>query len=157
MNYLNSKDYKRLLNLLRFNVNFSSFADCELYDQSPSYIVEKFEFHTGLQSCEFAKTSERLLYTPDSLENFIHIYCKRWGRVETDVLRHIIYLKTCENLHLLRMVENFEILYGPIKLIKCEESYLHAKIEADFLPTILDINEKNLKVIIRDWNIENIL
>jgi hypothetical protein len=36
-----SKEYNQIVNLYKFNINFSKYADNKLMDMSPDYILEK--------------------------------------------------------------------------------------------------------------------
>jgi hypothetical protein len=43
-----SKEYNQIVNLTKFNVNFSRFVDsCDLLKQSPDYIIEKYNHWIG--------------------------------------------------------------------------------------------------------------
>ena len=61
-----NKEYNQIVNLTKFNVNFSNFVDnCDLLSQSPDYILEKYQHWIG-----FNPTIECKLYTPDDMTDF---------------------------------------------------------------------------------------
>lgn len=143
------KEFNKHMNLLRFNVNFSKYADCNLYDQSPDYIIEKYNHWIG-----FEPTSEHPYYTPDDCQTFIHKYYKRWGQRSETVRRYLLYLKVSETLNMLKMAKYFEKYIGPIDMISSErKTGLHAVIEKDFIPKVLELNKENIKIIMRDIKI----
>ncbi len=68
-----SKEYNQIVNLYKFNINFSKYADNELMDMSPDYIIEKYNHWIG-----FTPTVEYKMYTPDDMSTFFLKYWKRW-------------------------------------------------------------------------------
>ena len=60
------KEYNQILNLTKFNVNFSDFiSNNDLLSHSPDYILEKYNHWIG-----FIPTVECKLYTPDDITTF---------------------------------------------------------------------------------------
>jgi hypothetical protein len=152
MNLENTPGFGRVLNLLRFNLNFSRFTDCKLIDQSPDYIIEKYNHWIGFEPC-----SDYSGYTPDNCHKFIDSYYKRWGSSSKNCHRQLLYLHESEELHFLWMIKYFEMYIGPIEKISDDhKSGLHHLIEVEFIPKVLQLNEKNVKTILRDLKISQI-
>jgi hypothetical protein len=69
-----NKEYNQIVNLTKFNVNFSKFVDsCDLLKESPDYILEKYNHWIG-----FEPTVEHKMYTPDDMTDFFNKYWKMW-------------------------------------------------------------------------------
>jgi hypothetical protein len=142
----------KLMNLIRFNVNLSQYADVgSLERQSPDYILEKYNHWIG-----FEPVTPHPHYTPDSLHNFFNLYRRIWGDYD-QVRRHLLYLYQTKSMNLVQMVFYFEQYFGPIDLISAiEKSGLHTIIERDFLPKVIEANKENLTIILRDMRIKSL-
>jgi hypothetical protein len=137
---------ERYKNLLRFNINFSKYADNDLQRQSPDYILEKYNWWVG-----FEPTTQYPHYTPDSCQVFLNGYHKIWGNSSEKIRRQLLYLYQSEDLNLRRMVPLFEKYIGPIELLSDEpKSGLHIKTETEFLNFAWQLNEKYVKTLTRD-------
>ena len=117
------KEYNQIVNLTKFNVNFSKFVDsCDLLKESPDYIIEKYNHWIGFES-----TVEHKTYTPDDMTDFFNKYWKIWRPSSKDInskLKNILmYLHSTQNLSLLTMVEKFEEYIGSLSMI----SYMQDK------------------------------
>ena len=72
MNVSNDPDLNKIMNLIRFNVNFTQFENSmKLEIQSPDYILEKYNHWIG-----FAPTVEHKIYTTDEMTDFLNKYWK---------------------------------------------------------------------------------
>jgi hypothetical protein len=153
-----NKEYNKIINLTKFNVNFSKYVDsCDLLKQSPDYILEKYNHWIG-----FEPTVEHKMYTPDEMTYFFNQYWKIWRPSSKDInnkLKNILmYLHSTQNLCLLTMSEKFEEYIGPLEMIS-DVKYkkgLH-KLTEGFIEDLLIGNKKNIKVIIRDMKIKELL
>ena len=152
------KEYNQIVNLMKFNVNFSKYVDsCDLLKQSPDYILEKYNHWIG-----FEPTVEHKMYTPDDMTDFFNKYWKMWRPSTDDInnkLKNILmYLHSTQNLSLLTMVEKFEEYIGPLSMISDvpDKRGLHHLTEK-FVSQILEKNENNVKVVLRDMKIGNII
>ena len=68
------KEYNQIVNLTKFNVNFSKYVDsCDILKQSPDYILEKYNHWIG-----FEPIVEHKIYTPDDMTDFFNKYWKIW-------------------------------------------------------------------------------
>lgn len=150
-----SKEYNQIVNLTKFNVNFSKFVDhCDLLKQSPDYILEKYNHWIG-----FKPTIECKLYTPDDMTDFFLKYWKRWGIFEEYELKNIlIYLYSTQNLNIVLMSEKFEECIGPMSMISDtpDKRGLH-HVTHNFVDQVLEKNKDNIKVVLRDMKIGNII
>jgi len=151
------REYNQIVNLTKFNVNFSKYVDsCDLLKQSPDYILEKYNHWIG-----FRPTVEKKLYTPGDMTDFFNKYCKIW-KIDTESyhkLKNILmYLHYTQNLNILRMSEKFEEYIGPMTMISdtSDKPGLHHKTN-DFVNNILEGNKNNIKVILRNMKIDNIV
>lgn len=151
------KEYNQILNLTKFNVNFSKFVDsCDLLKESPDYIIEKYYHWIG-----FEPTVEHKLYTPDDMTEFFNKYCKIW-RPDTECyhkLKNILmYLYSTQNLSLLTMSEKFEEYIGPMTMISDtpDKPGLHHKTNK-FVDEVLEGNKNNIKIVLRNMKIDNIV
>ena len=151
------KEYNQIVNLTKFNVNFSKFVDsCDLLKQSPDYILEKYNHWIG-----FTSTVAYKMYTPDDMTDFFNKYCKIW-KLDTESyhkLKNILmYLHSTQNLSLLTMVEKFEEYIGPLSMISDvpDKKGLHHRTER-FVNEVLEKNINNVKVVLRDMKIGNII
>ena len=150
-----SKEYNQIVNLTKFNVNFSKFVDhCDLLKQSPDYILEKYNHWIG-----FKPTIECKLYTPDDMTDFFLKYWKRWGIFEEYELKNIlIYLYSTQNLNIVLMSEKFEEYIGPMSMISDtpDKRGLH-HVTHNFVDQVLEKNKDNIKVVLRNMKIESII
>jgi hypothetical protein len=151
------KEYNQIVNLTKFNVNFSKFVDsCDLLKQSPDYILEKYNHWIG-----FKPTIEHKTYTPDDMIVFFNKYWKMWRPTDdiNNKLKNILmYLYSTQNLSLLTMVEKFEEYIGPLSMISDvpDKKGLHQRTER-FVNEVLEKNINNVKVVLRDMKIGNII
>ena len=150
-----NKEYNQIVNLTKFNVNFSKFIhNNDLLSHSPDYILEKYNHWIG-----FEPTIECKLYTPDDMTDFFLKYWKRWGIFEEYSVKNILmYLYSTQNLSLLTMVEKFEEYIGPLHMISDtqDKKGLHHLTEK-FVHQLLEKNANNVKVVLRDMKIDNIV
>jgi hypothetical protein len=153
-----NKEYNQIVNLTKFNVNFSKFVDsCDLLKQSPDYIIEKYNHWIG-----FEPTVEHKMYTPDDMTDFFNKYWKMWRPSANDInnkLKNILmYLYSTQNLSLLTMVEKFEEYIGPMTMISgiSDKTGLHHKTNR-FVDEILEGNKNNIKVVLRNMKIDNLI
>lgn len=152
-----SKEYNQIVNLVKFNVNFSKFVDgCDLVKQSPDYILEKYQHWIG-----FTPTVEYKMYTPDDMVVFFNKYFKTW-KLDTESyhkLKNILmYLYSTQNMNLIKMSDKFEEYIGPMSMISDipDKKGLHHLTER-FVGEVLEKNKDNVKVVLRDMKIGNII
>jgi hypothetical protein len=157
------KEYNKIVNLTKFNVNFSKYVDsCDLLKQSPDYIIEKYNHWI-----EFEPTVESKLYTPDDMTDFFNKYWKLWrkynnGPSTKDInlkLKNILmYLYSTQNLSIVLMSEKFEEYIGSMSMISdtLNKPGLHHTINK-FVDEILEKNKNNVKVVLRNMKIDNIV
>lgn len=152
-----TREYNQIVNLMKFNVNFSKYVDsCDLLKQSPDYILEKYQHWIG-----FTPTVEYKSYTPDGMIDFINQYCKIW-KLDTDEyhkLKNILmYLHSTQNLSVLTLSQKFEEYIGSMSLISDtpDKRGLHHLTEK-FVSQILEKNEENIKVVLRDMKLNNLI
>jgi hypothetical protein len=153
-----NKEYNQIVNLTKFNVNFSKFVDsCDLLKESPDYILEKYNHWIG-----FEPTVEHKMYTPDDMTDFFNKYWKMWRPSANDInnkLKNILmYLYSTQNLSLLTMVEKFEEYIGPLHMISDmqDKKGLHHRTEK-FVHQLLEKNANNVKVVLRDMKLKALL
>jgi hypothetical protein len=151
------KEYNQIVNLTKFNVNFSKYVDNnDPLSQSPDYIIEKYYHWIG-----FEPTVDHKLYTPDDMTDFFKKYCKIW-KLDTECyhkLKNILmYLHCTQNLDILTMSEKFEEYIGPMTMISDTQDKrgLHHKTN-DFVNNILEGNKKNIKIVLRNMKIDNLV
>lgn len=151
------KEYNQIVNLTKFNVNFSRYMDNnDPLSQSPDYIIEKYYHWIG-----FEPTVEHKLYTPDDMTDFFNKYCKIW-RPDTksiNKLKNILmYLHSTQNLSILTMYEKFEEYIGPMTMISNTPNKpgLH-HITNKFVDEVLEGNKNNIKIVLRNMKIDNIV
>lgn len=152
------KEYNQIVNLTKFNVNFSKYVDsCDLLKQSPDYILEKYNHWIG-----FEPIVEHKLYTPDDMTDFFNKYWKMWRPSTEDInkkLKNILmYLLSTQNLSIVLMSEKFEEYIGSMSMISDtpDKRGLHHRTER-FVNEVLERNENNLKIVLRDMKIGNII
>ncbi len=150
-----NKEYNQIINLTKFNVNFSEFIDkSDLLSQSPDYILEKYQYWIG-----FKPTIKCKLYTPDDMTDFFLKYWKRWGIFEEYSVKNIlIYLYSTRSMNLVLMSERFEEYIGPMSMISDvpDKRGLHHLTER-FVDEVLKKNKDNVKVVLRDMKIGSII
>ena len=152
------KEYNQIVNLVKFNVNFSKFIwNNDLLHQSPDYILEKYQHWIG-----FDPTAEHKIYTPDDMTDFFNKYWKIWRPVTRSInlkLKNILmYLYSTQDMNLLKMSNKFEEYIGPMNLItdETDKKGLHPIIN-DFVSKVLEKNKDNVKIVLRNMKIENII
>lgn len=156
MVYLN-KEYNQIINLTKFNVNFSEFiSNNDLLSHSPDYILEKYNHWIG-----FNPTIECKLYTPDNMTDFFLNYWKRWRVYEkysAEVKNILMYLYSTRSMNLVLMSEKFEEYIGPMNMISDvpDKRGLHHLTER-FVGEVLEKNKDNVKVVLRDMKIRSII
>ena len=150
-----NKEYNQIVNLIKFNVNFSEFiSNNDLLSHSPDYILEKYNHWIG-----FNPTIECKLYTPDDMTTFFLKYWKRWGIFEEYSVKNILmYLYSTRSMNLISMSEKFEEYIGPMIMISDspDKKGLHHLTER-FVGEVLEKNKDNVKVVLRDMKIGNII
>ena len=150
-----NKEYNQIVNLTKFNVNFSKFIhNNDLLSHSPDYILEKYNHWIG-----FEPTIECKLYTPDDMTDFFLKYWKRWGIFEEYSVKNILmYLYSTRSMNLVLMSEKFEEYIGPMNMISDipDKKGLHHKSDL-FINDVLEKNKDNVKVVLRDMKIGNII
>ncbi len=150
-----NKEYNQIINLTKFNVNFSEFIDkSDLLSQSPDYILEKYQYWIG-----FKPTIKCKLYTPDDMTDFFLKYWKRWGTFEEYSVKNILmYLYSTRSMNLVLMSEKFEEYIGPMSMISDvpDKRGLHHLTER-FVDEVLKKNKDNVKVVLRDMKIGSII
>lgn len=150
-----NKEYNQIINLTKFNVNFSEFIDkSDLLSQSPDYILEKYQHWIG-----FKPTIKCKLCTPDDMTDFFLKYWKRWGIFEEYSVKNILmYLYSTRSMNLVLMSEKFEEYIGPMSMISDvpDKRGLHQLTER-FVDEVLKKNKDNVKVVLRDMKIGSII
>jgi hypothetical protein len=146
------KNLNKLRNLLGFNLNLSQYGDVgPLLRQSPDYILEKYNHWIG-----FEPITDFPHYTPDEHILFFHQYHKTWGDCNF-VKRQLIYLQETKSLNMLKMVTSFENYFGPVEKISDSiKNGLHVKI-FEFSDEIIKGNKENVKVILRDMKLKDLI
>ena len=152
-----NKEYNQIVNLIKFNVNFSKFIhNNDLLSHSPDYILEKYQYWIG-----FEPTVECKIYTPDSMTNFFLDYWKRWRVYEkysVEVKNILMYLYSTRSMNLVLMSEKFEEYIGSMNMISDipDKKGLHHLTER-FVGEVLEKNKDNVKVVLRDMKIGSII
>lgn len=151
------KEYNQIVNLTKFNVNFSKYVDNnDPLSQSPDYILEKYYHWIG-----FEPVVEHKLYTPDDMTDFFNKYSKIW-KLDTKSyhkLKNILmYLYYTQNLNILTMSDKFEEYIGPMNMISdaANKPGLHHRTNK-FVDEILEGNKNNIKVVLRNMKIDNLI
>ena len=153
INTSNDDDFIRIMNLIRFNVNFSKYVSNNiLLHQSPSYILEKYNHWIGYV------TPIENIYIPEKMQSFFWEYTKKWGRDYRKVKSQLIYLKSTDDIEISNMVSKFEQHIGSIQTIsKIPKVGLHIKTETEFIPDVIEKNKKNLASILRDIKLKKLI
>jgi len=158
MNFSNSPEFTKFMNLIRFNINFSRFiSGNDPLSQSPDYILEKYNHWIG-----FEPTIDHKMYTPDDMTDFFNKYWKVWrpntNQINGKLKNILMYLYSTQNMNLLLMSEKFQEYIGPLEMIG---SYpmkgLHEVTERDFVPTVIDKNKEDIIIVLRDLKISNLV
>ena len=152
------KEYNQIVNLMKFNVNFSKYVDNnDPLSQSPDYIIEKYNHWIG-----FEPTVEHKLYTPDDMTDFFNKYWKVWRpdtkSIDSKFKNILMYLYCTQNLNVITMSQKFEEYIGQMSMISDvpDKPGLHHTTNK-FVDEILEGNKNNIKVVIRDMKIDNIV
>jgi len=147
------KNLNKIRNLLSFNLNLNKHCDVgPLVKQSPDYILEKYNHWIG-----FKPVSYHSGYTPDNLMPFFNQYHKLWGDNIFKVKRQLLYLMETENLQLTKMVNSFEKYFGPIEMVSdLKKTGLHVLLER-FQNDLLIGNKEDVKIILRDMRLKELL
>jgi len=158
MNVSNNPEFDRIMNLIRFNVNFTKYEHTmKLELQSPDYVLEKYNHWIG-----FEPTVEHKLYTPDDMIDFFNKYWKIW-RPGTDTINSklkniLMYLYSTQNMNLLNMSNKFEEYIGPVSMINSTSlKGLHVIAERDFVPKVIEKNKEYITIVLRDLKIKEII
>ncbi len=135
---------------------------CDLLKQSPDYILEKYNHWIG-----FEPTVESKLYTPDDMTDFFNKYWKMWRKynngpntkdINLKLKNILMYLYSTQNLSIVLMSEKFEEYIGSMSMISDDPDKpgLHHRTNK-FVDEILDGNKNNIKVVLRNMKIDNII
>ena len=151
-----SKEYNQIVNLYKFNINFSKYADNKLMDMSPDYVIEKYNHWIG-----FTPTVEYKMYTPDDMSTFFLNYWKRWSVYEkysVEVKNILMYLYSSQNLKTTEMFSKFEQYIGSVSMISDvpNKRGLHVLTEK-FVLEVVNANSENMKVILREMKLRTLV
>jgi hypothetical protein len=151
-----SKEYNQIVNLYKFNINFSKYADNNLMDMSPDYVIEKYNHWIG-----FTPTVEYKIYTPDDMIDFFSKYWKRWksfDKYEKEVKNILMYLYSSQSLQAIEMFSKFERYIGSVTMISdvSNKRGLHALTE-EFVVEVVKGNSENIKVILREMKLRTLV
>lgn len=158
MNVSNDPDFNKIVNLIRFNVNFTKFENTmKLELQSPDYVLEKYNHWIG-----FTPTVENKLYTPDDMINFFNQYWKTWrpgaDNINGKLKNILMYLYSTQNMNLLNMFNKFEEYIGPVSMINSTSlKGLHEIAERDFVPKVIEKNKEYITIVLRDLKLSNLV
>ena len=158
MNVSNDPDFNKIVNLIRFNVNFTKFENTmKLELQSPDYVLEKYNHWIG-----FTPTVENKLYTPDDMINFFNQYWKTWrpgaDNINGKLKNILMYLHSTQNMNLLNMFNKFEEYIGPVSIINSTSlKGLHEIAERDFVPKVIEKNKEYITIVLRDLKLSNLV
>jgi hypothetical protein len=151
-----SKEYNQIVNLYKFNINFSKYADNKLMYMSPDYILEKYNHWIG-----FTPTVEYKMYTPDDMSTFFLNYWKRWRVYEkysVEVKNILMYLYSSQSLQATEMFSKFEQYIGSVSMISDfpNKRGLHVLTE-EFVLEVVNSNSENMKVILREMKLRTLV
>jgi len=158
MNVSNDPDFNKIMNLIRFNINFSKFIrGNDPLSQSPDYILEKYNHWIG-----FEPTVDHKMYTPDSMIDFFNKYWKVWrpdtNQINSKLKNILMYLYSTQNMNLLLMSEKFQEYIGSLEMIHSYQiKDLHEVTERVSVPTLIDKNKENIIIVLRDLKISNLV
>ncbi len=148
------KEYNQIVNLTKFNVNFSKFiSGNDLLNHDPSYILEKYNHWIG-----FEPVVEYQIYTPDDMTDFFLKYSRRW-KVDIKLVKNILmYLYSTQSMNLVTMVNKFEEYIGPMSMVSDtkDKRGLH-HLSENFTNEVLKKNDDNLKIVLRDLKISSLI
>lgn len=158
MNQSDSPDFNKIMNLIRFNVNFTRYENTtKLEKQSPDYVLEKYNHWIG-----FEPIVEHKLYTPDNMTTFFNQYWKIW-RPDTKSLNSklkniLMYLYSTQNMNLLNMFNNFEEYIGPVSMINSTSlKGLHELAEKEMVSAVIEKNKEYITIVLRDLKLSNLV
>lgn len=145
------RELNKIVNLLRFTILFKD----NLYNQSPDYIIEKYDHFIG-----FEPTVVYRIYTPDLMTNFFLKYYKRWKVDDsiTEKINMILKYLLCSqpSIRLLNIVKSFEEYIGELESISSEPKRgLHTNLE-NIVNSIISNNLKDLTPILRELKLKSI-
>lgn len=155
------KEYNQIVNLVKFNVNFSKYLDGnDPLSQSPDYIIEKYYHWIGFTPMvkEEALDGTRIF----AWTEFFNKYCKVWRpyakNIDNKFKNILMYLYSTQNLQVITMSEKFEEYIGTMSMISDEPNKrgLHP-LNDKFVDEILEGNKKNIKVVLRNMKIDNLM
>lgn len=148
------RELNKIINLLRFTILFKD----NLYNQSPDYIIEKYDHFIG-----FEPTVVYRIYTPDLMTNFFLKYYKRW-KVDDSIsekidmiLKYLLSLQMGSSVNIFQtMSKKFEEYIGELELISSEPKRgLHTNLENSIV-SIISNNLEGLTPILRDLKLKSI-
>lgn len=146
------RELNKIVNLLRFTILFRD----NLYNQSPDYIIEKYDHFIG-----FEPTVEYNPYTPDLMTNFFLKYYKRWKVDDSKkldmILKYLLSLQMMTHGNIFQLMsKKFEEYIGELELISSEPKRgLHTNLENSIV-SIIDNNLEGLTPILRDLKLKSI-
>lgn len=149
------RELNKIINLLRFTFLFKD----NLYNQSPDYIIEKYDHFIG-----FEPTAKYRIYTPDHMATFFLKYYKRWKVDDSKKIDTILkYLLSSQlsfgspRINLWEtMIKSFEEYIGGLESISSEPKRgLHTNLE-NIVNSIIGNNLKGLTPILRDLKLKSI-
>lgn len=153
-----NKEYNQIVNLVKFNVNLSKLVTGnDPLRQSPDYILEKYNHWIG-----FEPTIDHKIYTPDDMTDFFNKYWKIWRpdtkSINSKLKNILMYLYSTQNMNLLTMSEKFEEYIGSMNMISDipDKRGLHLLTER-LVDEIVEKNRNNVKTVLRDMKIRNII
>lgn len=156
-------------NIIKFTINFASWADCNVMDQSPDYILEKHRHWLGNSnmlvpmSPGITKSHKRL--TQSYIKTYADYYDK-WqalmGRQSfleknekiENIVDYLMDVNLLQKGGFLEMANKFEENIGPLEFVSDEKKVgLHfLTIKKVFDPYIIE-NENDIKIISRQLNL----
>ena len=145
-----NNELNKIVNLLRFTLLFRY----GLYNQSPDYIIEKYDHFIGFQP------TVNNTYTPDHMETFFLKYYKRWKVDDTknidSILKYLYSLSFVDNDIIQSMTKKFEEYIGGLEHISSEPKRgLHTNLES-VVSIIISNKLKELTPILRDLKLKSI-
>ena len=144
-----NRELNKIANLLRFTIIYFD----KLYNQSPDYIIEKYDHFIG-----FEPTVPYRIYTPDNMETFFLKYQKRWGVNSPKIDMILKYLLSCQMgpTDLKFRLRKFEEYIGGLELIQSEPKMgFHPNLE-DLIESIINNSSEEIKPILRDLKLKSI-
>ena len=154
----NDPNFNKIMNLIRFNVNFTKYENTtKLEKQSPDYVLEKYNHWIG-----FEPIVEHKFYTPDNMIIFFNQYWKTW-RPNTESLNSklkniLMYLYSTENMNVLNMFNKFEEYIGPVSMINSNPLRgLHELAEREMVSAVIEKNKEYITIVLRDLKLSNLV